>query len=113
MAHTVIRFEGLAEIEKALKKNLSMEAVKRVVKQNGAELEAGAKRKAPVDTGTLKRSIGLELEDGGLTAVVEPTAEYAAYVEFGTRFMAAQPYLKPAWETQKEQFKKDLDKLVK
>lgn len=113
MAHKVIKFEGLAELDKALTKRLNMDAVKRVVKQNGAELQEKSQQKAPVDTGHLKDSIGIELEDGGMTAVVEPTAEYAAYVELGTRKMEAQPYLKPAWEEQKEQFKKDLDKLVK
>jgi hypothetical protein len=34
-------------------------------------------------------------------------------LEYGTRFMEAQPFVKPAYEVQKEQFKKDLDKLVK
>ena len=64
-------------------------------------------------TGTLKRSIRLEMLDNGFTAEVEPTAEYAAYVELGTRFMSAQPYLKPAYNEQKEKFKSDMDKLVK
>ena len=113
MAHRTIKFEGLAELDKALAKRLNMDAVKRVVEQNTAELQKRAQDNAPVDTGHLKDSIGLELEDGGMTCVVEPTAEYAAYVELGTRFMGAQPYLKPAWEEQKEQFKLDLNKLVK
>lgn len=130
MAHKTIKFEGLAELDKALAKRLSMDAVKRVVKQNGAELQAKSQRNAKEfkghyewkagvgkvfvkPTGALRESIGIELEDGGMTAVVEPTAEYAAYVELGTRFMEAQPYLKPAWEEQKEQFKKDMNKLVK
>ena len=72
-----------------------------------------AQRNAPVDTGTLKRSIGIDISDGGMTATVEPTAEYAPYVELGTRFMEAQPHLKPAFEEQKKQFEKDLQKLVR
>ena len=64
-------------------------------------------------TGNLKRSIGLDIAANGLTATVEPTAEYAAYVEFGTRFMNAQPYLKPAYNEQMTKFKQDLSKLVK
>ena len=47
-----------------------------------------------------------------MTAEVEPTADYAPYVEYGTRFMEAQPYLKPAFDDQKEKFKRDMKKLV-
>ena len=108
-----IKIVGMEKLQKKLKKNVNMEDVKRVVRHNGAEMQEKAQRNAPVDTGTLKRSIGLEFTDGGMSAEVEPTAEYAPYVELGTRFMEAQPYLKPAFDDQKEKFKKDMKKLVK
>lgn len=108
---------------------MNLDAVKRVVKKNGADLQKKAKKEAVFEghyeweagkgkvfknpTGNLNRSIELDISDGGLTAKVEPTAEYAAYVELGTRFMESQPYLKPAFNTQKEKFKNDMDKLVK
>lgn len=101
------------ELRKKLQQNSKLDAVKRVVKMNGAELQTKAQRNAPVDTGTLKRSISLELRDGGLTAESEATAEYAPYVEWGTRFMNAQPFMRPAYYAQKEQFKHDLSKIVK
>jgi len=44
---------------------------------------------------------------------VEPHTEYASYVEFGTRFMEAQPYMKPAFEKQSKQFRKDMNELVR
>ena len=44
---------------------------------------------------------------------IEPTADYGAYVELGTRFMNAQPYLKPAFDEQKGKFKSDMKKLVR
>lgn len=108
-----IKFEGITKLTKDMKKNLNMDAVKNIVKQNGAEMQGKAQRNAPVDTGTLKRSIGLEISKGGMSATVEPSAEYAAYVEFGTRHMNAQPYLKPAFESQSVQFEKDMKKLVR
>lgn len=119
-----IKMTGINELRIALKKNMELNAVKRVVKQNGAEMQMKAQRNAPVGTpastgipgyvgGTLKRSIGLGIADGGLTAKVEPTAEYAPYQEYGTRFMEAQPFVKPAFNEQKEQFKSDMDKLVR
>lgn len=104
---------GTNELRKKLQQNGKLDAVKRVVKMNGAELQAKAQRNAPVDTGTLKRSISLEFRDGGLTAESEATAEYAPYVEWGTRFMNAQPFMRPAYYAQKEQFKRDLSKIVK
>lgn len=108
-----IKFEGIAKLNKGLKKRMDMSAVKDTVKLNGSEMQKKAQRNAPVDTGTLKRSIGIDISDGGMTATVEPTAEYAPYVELGTRFMEAQPFLKPAFEEQKKQFEKDLKELVR
>lgn len=67
---------------------------------------------APIDTGTLMRSITMGTDSDGLTATVTPAAEYAAYVEYGTRFMAAQPYLRPAFEAVKPQFIAGLKKLM-
>ncbi len=108
-----VKFEGIAKLNKGLKKRMDMSAVKTVVKKNGSDMQRKAQRNVPVDTGTLRRSINLEISDGGMTATVEPTAEYAPYVELGTRFMEAQPFLKPAFEEQKKQFEKDLKELVR
>ena len=107
-----VKIIGIEKIQKKLKQNVRMDDVKRVVRHNGAEMQAKAQQNAPVDTGYLKRSIGIEITDGGMAAEVEPTADYAPYVELGTRFMEAQPYLKPAFDEQKEKFKKDMKRLV-
>jgi len=40
-------------------------------------------------------------------------ANYSSYVEWGTRFQNAQPFIKPSYDKQKIQFKKDLDRLFK
>lgn len=108
-----IKFEGIVKMSKGLKKRMDMSTVKTTVKLNGSEMQKKAQRKAPVDTSNLKNNIGLEISDGGMTATVEPTADYSVYVELGTRFMEAQPYMKPAFEEQKKQFEKDLQKLVR
>ena len=124
-----IKFEGIAKLNKGLKKRMDMGKLKSTVKKNGSAMESRAKRNAVFKghyaweegkgmvfkkpTGNLKRSIGIDISDGGMTATVEPTAEYAPYVELGTRFMEAQPYLKPAFDDQKKQFEKDLQKLVR
>lgn len=108
-----VKLKGVKELRLALNKKADMSAVKRVVKQNGAELQVRAQRNAPVDTGNLKRSVRLDISDRGLTAESEATAEYAPYVEWGTRYMEAQPYMRPAFIEQKEQFRRDMDRLTK
>lgn len=113
----VIRIEGLEELQKKLKKNANMDDVKKVVRHNGSQLQRKIQEKADFkkgyQTGTTKRSVGLEITDGGLTAEAGPTTDYAEYLEFGTRFMEAQPFVKPAMEEQSKKFESDLQKLVK
>lgn len=119
-----VRIDGFDKLEAKLKRNMDLGAVRTVVRKNGADLQTKAQKNAPVGTpqstgipgyvgGKLKQSIGLDITDGGLTAEVEPTADYAAYVEYGTRFMEAQPYLKPAYDEQKKKFVKGLNELVR
>lgn len=112
-----IKVEGLEELQKALKENVTMNDVKRVVKQNGSELHEKITRNADFkkgyQTGATKRSINLEIKDGGMTAESGPETEYSPYVEYGTRFMEAQPFVRPAYNDQKRQFKADMQKLVR
>ena len=112
----VIRIEGLEELQKQLKKNANMDDVKRVVRHNGSQLKKKIQRNADFEkgyqTGETKRSIMLEISGDGLTAESGPTTDYSEYLEFGTRFMDAQPFVKPALEEQSKKFESDLRKLV-
>lgn len=65
------------------------------------DMHDGAQRAAPVRTGALRQGINLHpgnpasvtassLEGGGLR-------EYAAYNEFGTRYMNANPFMMPGY----------------
>ena len=112
-----MKVTGLKELQKALKDNVTMDDVKKVVRQNGSELQRktqdNADFKKGYATGETKRSIGLKITDGGFAAEVEPKTEYAPYLEYGTRFMDAQPFVKPAYDDQVQQFKKDMQRLVK
>lgn len=65
-----------------------------------AVVETDAKRRAPVRTGTLRRSItGRTLSP--LRGVVGSNVHYARFVEQGTRHMRARPFLEPAIEAQR------------
>ena len=112
-----IKIEGLEDIQKKLKANATLNDVKKVVRKNGAELQKKMQNNADFtkgyQTGTTKRSIHLEITDGGMTAESGPETEYAPYVEWGTRFMEAQPFIRPAFEEQKKEFQNDIKKLVR
>lgn len=108
-----IKLVGSKELERALLKKAKLTAVKNTVRDCGAKLQSGVQDGAPVDTGTLKRSVTLEIEEDGLKAVVGPHTEYAAYVEYGTRFMQAQPYVRPSYEEVKSEFKSKMEELVR
>lgn len=64
---------------------------------------ASARRRAPVRTGYLRSSIVNEKIDYGRHKVTVG-ARYGAYVEYGTRNMAAQPFFRPAVEENKAIF---------
>lgn len=70
-------------------------AVSAEVKKAALEIQAGAQAKAPVKTGTLRRSIHTTFPSE-TSAVIGPSVEYGGYVEFGTRRMGARPFLRPA-----------------
>ena len=112
-----IKITGLDKLQKGLKENVTLDDVKKVVKHNGSQLQRNMQTKADFvkgyQTGQTKRSIGLELQDGGFTANVGPETDYAAYVEWGTRFASAQPFVRPALEEQEKKFKSDLEKLMR
>ena len=108
-----VKLEGFDELQAKLKKNVKLEDVKTVVQYHGSEMQTTANLICPKDTSNLANSITLELTDGGVTAEVEPHMDYAAYVEYGTRYMSAQPYMRPAFMQQSARFKSDLSKLMK
>lgn len=73
--------------------------VEAAMRKTGADIAADAQSFAPVDTGALKNSIGMDVEElagGGLSVEVGPTLDYAIYVERGTARQAPQPFMGPA-----------------
>ena len=112
-----IRVTGLKELEKKLKDNVTLNDVKKVIAWNGKELQKKMQSKADFkkgyQTGTTKQSITVKLSSTGMTADVKPGTEYAPYLEFGTRFMEAQPFMRPALDEQTPIFKKSLQRLMR
>lgn len=112
-----LRFEGLDELQKGLMDRAKMDAVKNIVKHDGSqmqrEMQSNAVFRKGYSTGQTQRSIGLEIIDDGFSAEVGPTTEYSPYVEYGTRFMEAQPFVRPTFYHMAGVFKAHLIRLFK
>lgn len=67
-------------------------------------IETDAKLLSPVDTGLNRAEIHSEFAPDRLSAKVEAGTEYAVFLEFGTRYMAARPFLFPAYEKNRARF---------
>lgn len=95
------------------------EAVKAVVLKNGNQLNEKMKthmRNAYTkgySHGDTAGSVNTVITDGGMTAEIGPTTNYSMYVEYGTRFMQAEPAIRPAFDEQVPIFKSDMGKLVR
>lgn len=76
------------------------------VRAAGSAIEAHGKANAPVLTGYLRNSIGMDHE--GLRAVIGPTAAYGPEQEFGTRFMAGRHFMSRAADTVTPEFERNV-----
>lgn len=74
------------------------------VKASADRIAEKARNYAPVDTGSLRSSIQAVSNLAGKSAEVTVGAPYAAYVEYGTYKMDAQPFLSPAVREEEGRF---------
>ena len=92
-------------------KNIN-DAANATVKGMCEEIQQMAKQFAPVKTGKLRNSIKVKVKDN--SGEVYSDVPYAGYVENGTAFMKAHPFMKPARDAvaknMKSTFLKELNK---
>ena len=69
-----------------------------------------AQIKVPVDTGRLRASINVQREY--LRKSIGTNVTYAKYVEFGTSGQRPQPYLRPAYEENKNRVSEFLEEIL-
>lgn len=87
---------GLADAARAIEAKMP-----EIIRAAAETVSESAKSRCPVDTGRLRASISVTESDEN-SARVSAETDYAAYVEFGTAFMAPQPYLVPSLISDKE-----------
>ncbi|HYG68512.1 MAG TPA: HK97-gp10 family putative phage morphogenesis protein [Anaeromyxobacteraceae bacterium] len=94
--HGVSRLQSLA----ARFSSRIAERVGQETLESAQRIERTAKSLAPVDTGRLRASIEA-VREGRTSAVLRVGAPYGAFVEYGTRWNRAQPFLRPAVEIER------------
>ena len=82
--------------------------IKTVVQIAARNIERDAKQRMTdqdaVDTGDTRGSISVDPGTPSFSQRIGPETEYAPFIEFGTRYMAARPYMVPALEKERNRF---------
>lgn len=112
-----VEFEGLTKLLKSFDVSATkarkdtFKAVERTVKQ----AQTNSKAVAAVDTGFMKAHINTRpTENHGdvITGWYESEAPYSGYVEYGTRKMSAQPFMRPGTKQAEKFFYQELRRLL-
>lgn len=80
----------------AWKKSTLDPAVTTMLERMGSAVAERARELAPKRSGYLVSTIGYTVRQSDKTVQIHADAKYAYFVEFGTRLMRAQPFLRPA-----------------
>jgi HK97 gp10 family phage protein len=84
---------------------------RRLVAKTLLDVERDAKAFAPVDTGFLRSSIGIDTDPDGLGGQTGPAANYGRFVEYGTSRMAPHAYMGPALDRHSGPFARAIEQL--
>lgn len=102
-----VTFDGTGAAVKQLKDGMAT-----LIKTAAFDVEGRAKLTAPIDTGHLRATIQAMRRNEQLWVVLVG-AEYGVYQEFGTRYMAAQPYFLPAVEATRRNMKQIAESVLR
>lgn len=87
-------------------------AVDQEIQKSILRIERSAKKSAAWDTGWMSNDIYSIMTAMAKGEVISP-ADYSIYIEEGTRYMAAQPFLYPAIKADYPLLMKNLNKLMR
>lgn len=116
MAPKVRGMDDLKRKLAALEKGMQARVLKNALTAGALPIQNEAKILAPYKTGTLRRSIHTEIVvygDDRIIAEIGTDVVYGPPQEFGTRHMAAHPFLRPAFDTKLPEAKAEIVGAVK
>jgi len=111
-----IKVDGIPEALAKLKKYQfrKMNQIEDELRIGAFKIEGLAKDTVAVASGRLKSSITTDDSDAAVLIIrVGTNVKYAPYVEFGTKRMAAQPYLYPAFFAYENEIVKAIGRVLK
>ena len=73
-------------------------AVRAIIRIGGRTAYTDARARAPVRTGYMQSTVYVKYDTDGLGFELGATADYTAFVEYGTVHMSPQPFIVPAFE---------------
>lgn len=86
--------------------------IEEVIDMISFKIQREAALRAPVDTGFLRSSI-IVIEEEPFYNEIVATADYAHFVEYGTRRTAAQPFMVPAAQMFVDEFRREIQKAMR
>ena len=115
-----LELEGMENLLNELEKlGVAGEKIERIaLVRAGEKVKDAIVREAPHRTGNLKQNIkvsNLKRLDGGAFVEVYPSKNvfYAAFLEYGTTKMKADPFMSRGYETSKEDAEKTIEEEIK
>jgi len=128
MAKVTFKLEGLSDLMDALTEELpkatATNVQKRALVESGAQIEQDAKRMAPRRTGFLQAEIdigsklsrrqkSINKKESKIEIYVGPPSMARGIVaEFGSIKQAPHPFMRPAWDSNKESAFSDIKKIL-
>lgn len=125
MVKTTLKFSGSDALADALLTKSKGEAVRKIVKKDMALLNKTTKdimtsvyihtdkNGKPYSKGENARKTQFTISSDGFSGTQTTNTDHIIYTEYGTRYMAAEPAIRPAFERTKRIFKSDLEGLIK
>ncbi|HIH8008965.1 TPA: HK97 gp10 family phage protein [Streptococcus suis] len=105
------RVKGLKQQVQRMPKQ-AQQAVNRELSRSSLRVELRAKELAPWDTGWMSLSI-YSAQYRFMVWVVSSPVDYSIYVELGTRYQSAQPFLFPALEEEYPVLMRNLSRMFR
>ena len=110
-----VYLKGLSDVQRTVSKWQAgrYHKVQQLIKKTANNIKRNARRRAPVKTGRLRKSIMVFYGPDRLTAYVRAVAPHSHLVEYGSAVMGSgpRPFLEPAATGQVEKYKKEIAKI--
>lgn len=108
-----IVFQAATHVENEIILGISQAGTGRIYKRGSVVHQASSAGEYPAtDLGGLKDGINIDFGKAGLSAFISSEAPYSTDLEFGTKNMAARPFMKPSLEKARPLIRKLLKQLV-